>query len=83
MKRSGILILIRAQDSSLMKSLWILPQTEEEWCLRVRAVDSTLQMSEWSSERCKVWGEALSGESSPLAACFRTAIGVVLSMRLC
>ncbi|MCP3876456.1 MAG: hypothetical protein GY699_25355 [Desulfobacteraceae bacterium] len=32
-------------------------QIEDEWCFKVKAVDSTFQMSNWSSSLCAVWGE--------------------------
>lgn len=42
----------------------IEPETIEiPWCYSVRAMDTTLTMSDWSDTRCNVWGSVVEGES--------------------
>ena len=38
-------------------------QIEDEWCFKIKTVDSTFQMSSWSSSLCAIWGEAESIKS--------------------
>jgi hypothetical protein len=32
-------------------------QIEEEWCFKVKTVDTAFQISDWSSSLCEIWGQ--------------------------